>query len=581
MESDNKNNEDSYAGYIRMIQRQYELVEDELPPTHLCGGMTEVMVPVRDGTKLNTRIYVPAGTGPWPVILERNPYPDMHPVAELAAWEWTKYGYAAVLQDCRGTGGSEGRWEPFENERNDGLDVIHWIIEQSWMNGSMAMNGQSYGGFVQWILADRLPPEVKTLFIGVFGTERHRQMYMNGMFRHEIYTFWAVQNNGAAPLADPGGVYRSMLQHVPHIEADAASIGQELPWYREWLLSPGADAAAWDVEPWSGLQAMPGLVSVPLYLFGGWFDHHLDGMMCAYEGLPDQVKSASRFVIGPWVHTLQTAGDLEMGNAESSPLREAILWFDHQLKGKPYAYSTGVVDTYVVGDDGWRAWTDWGRRDKTLKLHMDSGGSVVDGALKLMDKPGGEGRITFRYDPRKPVRTLGGDALLAWINPAFGGSRPASVLQLAPGEREDIITFVTEPFHDELAIAGAIRACLSVRSDAVDTAFTVKVSEMKGDGGAYNIRDGITTLAYRNGAGSPQDYVPGDTAGLEIELWPVAWTLSAGSRLRVDISSSNFPAYHLHSNHAGNWALQQEFRAANQTLLTGAEHNAWIEIPLG
>lgn len=170
--------------------------------------------------------------------------------------------------------------------------------------------------------------------------------------------------------------------------------------------------------------------------------------------------------------------------------------------------------------------------------------------------------------------------MLAFILPGFDGAPPANVWQGDLCEREDILSFSSEPFDAPLVIAGSIEVVLTVASDAEDTSFTAKLVEVFADGRAMNIRDGITTLAYRDGDDAPLPYTPGRRVSIELALWPIEWLLQAGSRLRLDISSSDFPKYHAHPNLAGVWSEQADVVVANQQLFTGPDVQSWLELPV-
>ncbi len=570
--------QDKRVDFLQLIAAQYERLETELTPTDRYGNMVEVPVVMRDGIKLNTRVYFPASTGPWPVILERSPYPQMKQLTELTSKQFTKYGYVVVSQECRGKGDSEGEWLPFENERNDGIDTLQWIVKQSWMNGNIAMYGLSYGGFEQWIVADQLPKEVKTLFIGVFGTERYRQMYMNGMFRHEIYTSWAIENAGVPTEAEPGEVYQQTLRIRPHINMDSTFFGQEFPWYRNWITNVSQSSEFWQNGIWSKLSSIPKDITVPLYLVGGWYDHHLDGMVCGYENLTDEVKRKSRFVIGPWIHTLQPGGDLTYPNSEYISLIEAVKWFNHHLKGDSYDHPKGVVESYIIRENKWKVWEGGIKSREINKVYFNTNSSPDNQNFTLSYTQPEPNKINYLYDPSNPVKTKGGEALLAWISPGFNGAAPSSVLQEPVGLRSDVCSFVSSVLEEDMKIVGTIKVHLRVSTNAEDTSFTVKISEQFPDGNSYNIRDGITSISYRNGAIMPQDYSQGEVVDLEIELWPITWSIKAGSKLRVDISSSNFPAYHLHPNIKGNWASEERFKLAEQKIHLG--EGTFLEIPI-
>jgi putative CocE/NonD family hydrolase len=187
---------------------------------------------------------------------------------------------------------------------------------------------------------------------------------------------------------------------------------------------------------------------------------------------------------------------------------------------------------------------------------------------------------SYTYDPSDPVETVGGSCLLSVYGDSPYLPKAASVLQPEPGYRADVVSFLSEPLAQNLLIAGQIKVALHVSSTAEDTAFTVKISEVLPSGEAYNIADGITSLAYRNGSPTAIDYVPETIEKIEIELWPIGWRLRTGSRIRLDISSSNFPAYHVHPNIAGNWAEMKEVRTAVQTLYWGGDYDSAFELPV-
>lgn len=566
--------------YIKNMKNQFKRMELELPTSHHFHHFTKEKIAMSDGVKLMTKIYFPEGEGPWPVILERSPYPQIQEVLDLTSKQFTKYGYVVVSQECRGKGESEGEWVPFENERRDGLDTINWIIEQPWMNGNMAMYGNSYGGFEQWILADSLPHDVKTLFIGVFGTERYRQMYMNGMFRHEIYTSWAIENSGITVAENLGEIYQKAIRNRPHIDMDIEFFGKEFPWYRDWVSNVSKDSEFWQNGLWACLSKIPKKINVPLYLVGGWYDHHLDGMVCGYRNLSKKVKDESRFVIGPWIHSLQPGGDLDYLNADYLSLKEAVEWFNHQLKGEVYPYSKGVIDTYIIRDHKWKFHREWLASNDKEKFYLSPDQARGKGVFCLEKVESDSNKITYQYDPNNPAYTIGGEALLAWISPGFNGCPPSSVRQEEAGKRSDILSFISEPLTEDMTISGSMKMFLTVSTDVEDTSFTVKVSELFPDGHSYNIRDGITSITYRNGAKNPQTYTPGERVNVEMELWPITWTIKKGSQLRLDISSSNFPAYHVHPNMKGGWAEQRETKTATQQIHIGKRSQSYIEIPL-
>ncbi|WP_081756991.1 CocE/NonD family hydrolase [Gorillibacterium massiliense] len=556
------------------------LRDDPLPPPpNELGPYHVERVKMGDGVHLTTHVWLPEGVGPWPAILVRNPYVDGGYNPDPALVQLARYGFAVVCQECRGRGNSEGEWVPFVNERQDGLDTLAWLKRQPWVNGNIGLYGGSYLSFAQWIVADALPPEVKTMYLCVMGTDQHRFIYMNGMFRPDIYTSWSLTNAGVDwNGADMNEVADRAYWFRPAIEMDREMLGKEVQWYRSFLQNPSPSDPLWNEEPWAQLREMPAKVNVPVCMVGGWHDIAIDMMFDSYRQLRPEVRERSRFVVGPWVHSLAPAGDMTYPNGvvdgSNGGHRAVIEWFNATLKNEPFPEAVGVTDAYVIGGDGWRAWSNWPPESKAVRYYLSEGGKL---AAEPPQTAFGAGYV---YDPDSPVATVGGSGLLS----VFGDSpylpKAACVKQSPVGWRDDVLSFVSEPIGGDLLIAGTIRIALRVASTAEDTAFTVKISEMLPNGDAYNIADGIATLAYRNGAVSPRQYEPSTEETLDIELWPIAWKVRQGSRLRVDISSSNFPAYPAHPNVFGPWAEQAKTRKAEQTIYGGGAYPSLIELPI-
>lgn len=560
-------------------QEIIDLILKDLPaPRNAEGEVQKLKVEMRDGVKLEVQVFLPEGTGPWPAILIRNPYASFKFFNEGILRSFSQYGYAGVLVDSRGTGGSGGKWEPYVNERNDGIDTLNWLIKQKWVNGKIGMYGHSYLSFSEWIIADVLPPQVKTMYISAFGTNRYEQMYQDGMFKHDISTYWAVANSGIATGEKPADLYKKALQVKPPMGIDTSLFGTELQWYRDWLKNVSPDTDFWKQGMWADLKEIPRKVSIPVFMKVGWYDHNLNGMVEAYQNLPEETKRKSRFLIGPWVHSQGTNGDIEYPNSNIAGLdgtKIALEWFDHHLQDRPYEKAK-AVETYIIGEGKWKVWEDVpikATESTRLYLNKAEGLDYKGGALneKVASKASAQ---MYKYDPNNPVPTYGGEVLLS------GTIQNGNKLQSAPGDRDDVLTFVSEPLEEDMRVSGRINVKLFVGSSAEDTAFTAKVMEVFPDGKAYNIRDSITSLAYRNGSTTPVQYKRGDIVDVDLEMWPVTWTFKKGSRVRVDISSSNFPAYSVHPNVPGPWAEQKEYKTANQYVFMGGIYNSYIELPI-
>jgi len=519
-------------------------------------------VPMKDGTKLSTAVYFPRGGSNWPVLFTRNPYAQNKPLLEAVYLPLLSHGYCIVIQDCRGTGCSEGVWEPFINERDDGIDSLEWLSKQPWIDGNIATFGRSYSCFTQWIVADSLPEQVKTMFLEVYGVDRYRQVYMNGMFREDIYTSWAFANSGVKSSQTTGELYKQAIGILPAEDRDTKLLGQKLPFYQNYISEVSEDSPYWCDSIWQILKTMPEKITVPVVITDGWADHHLDGSIQGFEQLRPQVKNESKLIIGPWDHLGNTTGDLDYPDSDAfgfMNLKAHLDWFDFKLKGKGHGIDSKV---YVIGAKKWHSIGDWPPAADPQKLFLSEG-------QRLKEAPSGE-NVSFQYNPQKPLTAPGGSALLAWITPGFTELPHGIVRQPDYTSRDDVLLFSTEPLKKPVTLLGKAKVDLFVSSSAEDTSFFVRLIEKKPDGSSYNITDGISSLSYRNNAVKPKSYSPGEKIKVSITLWDSAWQFDKGSQIELLISSSNFPMYSVHSNKKGPWAKQtKNSDIAKQTIFFG------------
>jgi hypothetical protein len=549
-----------------------------LPPfRHALGGTQEISLPMRDGVALATTVVRPAGPGPFPTLLTRSPYPDLRRPLSLQCEVYARYGYACVLQDARGRGGSGGAWTPYVHEREDGLDTLAWLVAQPWVDGNVGLIGASYLAFTQWVVADALPPQVKTLVPAVWSPDYRATLYERGMFRNDVYTSWTIGNSGLSSPLPAREQFLRAVRHRPQIEVDERFLGGRLPWYREWLAHPEPEAALWSSGLWAQLRGMPERTAVPVLMLAGWYDHNLAGMFEAFDRLLSRDRSA--LVVGPWLHTTGAAAE-RFPSGYGPIARITLRWLDHHLKGASGAELPSGVEAFVL-NEGFRRFETWPPPAEPLRLHLLAGaGSGCPGSLDREPAPE-PATLSYRYDPDHPAPPRGGDALFAGLLGGLGAPEPGSVLQEPPCIRPDVLSFLSEPLQGELTVAGRVAVHLHVASSAEDTAFAVKLSEVEGAGGgrAFNIRDSIASLAWAE-PGAPRPHPPGSALDLDYALWPIAWQLPEGARLRLDVTSSNTPAYHVHPNRYGPWAEQREAQVARQTVHVGGPQGAWIELPV-
>lgn len=546
------------------VKKYYQKSKESLPEGNDTLGKKIIeQVTMRDGIKLSTAIYFPNHGEKWPVLFTRNPYPNNKPLLEAIYLPFVEHGYCLVIQDCRGTGDSEGNWEPFTNEREDGIDSLKWLSKQKWMNGNIGTFGRSYSCFTQWIVADQMPEEVKTMFLDVYGVDRYSQVYMNGMFREDIYTSWAFANSGVKSELSTGELYKRALKILPANKRDKKLLGKTLPFYQHYITEVAENSPYWKDSIWQILKEMPQKVKIPVAISDGWADHHLDGSILGFESLSKETQSKSRLIIGPWDHLQNTTGDMSYPGNDKFGLMNVgayLSWFDYQLKGNGNGLESQV---YIIGKNTWQTIKDWPPSASGAKMSLSPEKQLVNENSK-------DGKIAFKYDPQNPLITNGGSALLAWITPGFTNLPHGTVRQKDYSERQDVVTFSSDVLNKPVTIMGKTTVNLVVSTSAEDTAFFVRMLEKKADGSIYNVADGISSISYRNHAVKPMPYKPFDKVGLTITLWDTAWEFQKGSQIQLLVSSSNFPMYNIHSNTKGPWAEKGTSSViAEQTIYCG------------
>ncbi len=541
----------------------------------------EKMIEGGEGYNLFTRIYLPKGEGPWPVVMTRTPYAfgEVKGDNVFLGQEYAKRGLGYVVQYCRGKGGSEGFYRPNEFDREDGLALVNWLADQSWCK-SIGVFGASYVAFTGWIIADDLPNKVKGLYLHHYGVDRHVSLYKDGLFRQDIMTGWAIDNaseNIKKPFRDKESPYYDEYKYMPQAEMDVDLLGAELPWYRDWITNTNYNDEYWNQGFWKQLKSNPSKIKVPVTVVAGLYDHHMEGTLLGYERLSDDVKKQSRLILGSWNHSYQiTPTQYNPEHARDiDPNLDQFEWlYSVVAKG---IVPKGDVNVYFIEEDKWETFDSWPiKNDDTETFYFskekDSSNPKAYELTKKIPKKSEE--IKYQYDPQNPVISNGGETLFTSVN------KRGSQLQKEIGYRDDVISFLTPKLTHDLVLAGKISVKLNVSTDVDDSCFGYTVSEVMPDGSTYNIRSGITTLAYRNNPlGNRQTYTPNEIVEIEIETLPITWNVKAGNKIRIDITSSNFPEYSIHSNYAGVWSLQTKTRVANQIIYVGGEYNSSVSFP--
>ena len=551
------------------IEFDHLLDEIPLPVTDQPGNQEEYFIPSSDGVRLETWLYFPLHSeGPVSTIAVRSCYPNQEELLVKKAEAFNRRGFGFAIQWCRGTHRSEGDWVPNVHEREDGLAFMDFLQQDARVL-NVGYWGDSYLAMTGWCMADAVPSKVKAMCLNVYGCFRHVSAYQDGLFRQDILTSWAMENAGKMVNAD----YLESAAFRPQVEVDEKMWGIRLDWYRDWITHTDADDPYWEEGFWGMMKEIPSKIRIPLYIREGWYDHHLGSALCSWNALAEKTKAMSILEIGPWNHYSnvciehQTTKSLR-NNSISGP----ALWFDGILrKGMEPAEE---IRLYEVGGDTFEKYQEYPVPVKESRVfYLRAGSDPIN--HKLTSAEGAEqSSVSYVYDPNDPVISHGAESTLHSIQ------ENGSLLQAEVNARGDVISFVSDSLQESLHVNGQISVHLFVSSDSRDTAFTAKLMEVFEDGSAYNVRGTITTLAYRNGASHRGTYRPGEIVKITLKMWDINWLFQKGSRLRLDISSSDFPQYAVHTNHEGVWSLQKDTIIAHQTLYTGGDTPSDVILPL-
>lgn len=546
---------------------------DEVPlaPVYNEFHLKEEYVEMRDGTRLLCTIAFPVGEYfQLPVILLRTPYG----ISSLRLFfEMAFYGYICVAQCCRGTFGSEGSWVPAKNEENDGEDTLKYIINSPCCNGKIAMTGTSYLSMNQWILADKLPPEVKTLNIEAYSPYRYDLLYTNRMFHLEAYAGWTAYNSGVKNTALNGdSLYDKILNFKPQIKMDETLIGEKLPWYRNWVESSKGDEEFWNMDDWGKLKNMPQSLNVPTLFNAGWYDPHFDGMLKAWNNLKEEVRSKSLFLTAPVNHKQSLCGSFPVENPfeyiGTRFMKAKLLWFNHFLRGEKLELPQGAEMAFVYGKNAWEE-----VEQKNCQLERELYFNLKDCKMDNIPIDENQEPICFVYNPNNPVPTCGSEVIMTdYIY--HKNKVTAEGIQLLPavGAREDVISFLSEKFEEDSLLVSDFWVNIDVQTTAEDTAFTAKLALVNKNGDSYSLRSSITSVLEQH-----EDYVPNSTVALKIRLTKLNMLVRKGESLRLDISSSDYPAFHIHPNTNKSWASEENYITAKQSIFGGTLKFSYIE----
>jgi putative CocE/NonD family hydrolase len=525
-----------------------------------------VPVPMRDGVRLLSNIFLPYDHGQFPCILVRTPYGKGADITQNHQ-AFVEHGYAVVVQDVRGRYESEGAFQPLTQEPADGDDTINWIARQLWSNGRVGMMGGSYVGIVQWKAAQTNNPHLKAIFPVVSGYDDYRDRFYStgGAMKLGNRLQWMSEN-----LRAPGyhSDFTKFVLHLPTRSSDVTALGWTSIMYQEIVAHPSFDSF------WRARSTREQLdrIKVPVFSVGGWYDNFVESDLDAFATL-HRNSGLNRILIGPWAHNMSVPfQDVDFGPDSSQPIRELQMeWFDQWLMGKDSPMlSKPPVKVFVMGANKWRESREWPPEGSSTRLfYLESHGKAnsLDGDGALSDKPGAGAADQFVFDPYNPVPTHGGAVC---CNPKVFQWGPMD--QRPVEARRDVLVYSTRPLQHDMEAIGPVQVVLYVASSARDTDFTAKLVDVFPDGRARNLTDGILRLRYRNSLEKPELGKPGEIYRIAIDAGVTGNVFQKGHRIRVEVSSSNFPRFDRNPNTGGKASDAGKLSKANQTIYHDARH---------
>ncbi len=525
-------------------------------------------VPMRDGVALSTNIFLPVGEGPFPALLIRTPY-------DATAGDnamWSAHGYAVVKQDVRGRHRSEGEDRPWVHEKDDGEDTLNWLEQQPWCNGRVAMYGGSYPGATQIAAARTGHAALRCITPTLIGAELYHRTYWGGALRYGRLARWTLR-------AAPEFPQECIDWALPVSDTDVLVQGKPVPYWSDMLSHPIND------ELWrrDSLAADVRKLQAPAFIRTGWFDIFIADAFDLYNGFRNQAGSprareGTRMIVGPWPHDINQTkvGDVDFGEGGKivDLMEQEISFIDHFTKEDTDApLPAAPIRIFVMGADQWRDECEWPlARTQWTRLYLASegGANSANGDGRIAITPSGPPDY-FDYDPANPVPTLGG----AWDFNNIGLKDQRSL-----DHRHDILAYTSLELSEPMEVTGPVSAELYISSSAPDTDFTVKLVDIAPDGRALGVTDGIVRARYRNDNPSG-DFLQSDTVyKLTIHCPPTAYLFRKGHRVRVQISSSNFPVFARNLNTEAVYGTEADLRIARQTVHHTPDYPSCIILPV-
>jgi putative CocE/NonD family hydrolase len=573
--------------FLETLKRYFVLPFFEIPsrtPDRFRSVVVQkgLKVPMRDGVHLNTNVYQPRGADRLPVVMTRMPYGinEMYCFMPVIGRFWARKGYAFVVQDVRGRFDSEGEWDPFVHEIEDGCDTLEWISAQPWCDGNIGATGESYYGYTTWAAALSGHPNLKciapsTTAMDIYGV----WIYNHGAFCLQTMGTWAIQMN-ARRYQNP---YRLDYRHLPLTElADEAGI--PCSYYKDWIRHPARD----DYWERINLDRRYADIHIPVLHLGGWYDTFLKATLADWRGVrekgADPVTRQNQWLaISPIDHEgtpdhTHRVGRVPIGEfSDWSRWEDSERFFDYWLKGMDNGFGRSKrVKLFVIGENDWIEADDWPLPETEFRqyyFHSDGFADQLQDRARL-DRvpPQNEAPDTYVYDPNDPLSLALQTDL--WHFAEFLRDRAEVV------GRPDVLSYTSAALEHDLPLTGPIAVTLYAASSAPDTDFTAALVDVFPDGYCHLIQEGVVRARFRDSDREPSLIEPGVIYRYRIGLWSTSYVIRASHRVRVEISSSNFNRFDRNPNTGDPFGQATEVAVANQTVYHDELHPSHIVLPV-
>lgn len=552
---------------------------------------------LRDGTVTHADIYRPLQDPPCPVVVLRTPY-DKDSTRGIAPYphhlKLAEAGYAVVVQDVRGRYSSGGAFYPFVNETDDGYDTVVWTTQQPWSNGAVAVLGGSYVGATTMLAAQSQPPGLKAI-VPVVTTDEYYETwsYHGGVLQLGFLGTWGgalaqsqalhADNTLSADqlraLGSALGNAPETLAYRPVGDLPGVSASGIAPWWKDWVSHAEND------EYWRSLMAPDshGSISAAGLHIGGWFDIFVAGTIRNFVGLTKAGRAPQKLIIGPWAHSNyeRHLGLMDFGATApalfSGVHQDVLRWLDRWVAGKHDMETGAPVRYFLMTANRWQEANDWPPPEGHVEAwYLHSCGTANslrgDGVISREVPNSAEPTDVYIYNPDRPVPTNGGNLLMLSIH------QPGPWDQRELEERDDVLVYTSAAMTKDMTVVGPVRLHLWATTDGPDTDWSAKLVDVHPDGTALNLCDGILRGRYRKSTERAELLTPGQAYEYTIELVATANVFKAGHKLRVEISSSNFPRFDRNTNTGRTIAKESIGRIAVQQVHHTAKQPSWLEL---